>query len=111
LRTARSGPVVLILDACEGVVEQAAAHVAELLSRAPTLRCLATSRRPLGLAGERILPLEPLALPGGPDEIEDAPASALFLERSRHEVGELGVDDDAVGTGVVDDGAHLAGRQ
>ena len=27
------------------------------------------------------------------------------------EVGELGVDDDAVGTGVVDDGAHLTGRQ
>lgn len=32
---AGSGPVVLILDACEGVVEHAAARLAELLSGAP----------------------------------------------------------------------------
>lgn len=98
---AGSGPALLILDACEGVVEQAAARLAELLSREPTLRCLATSRRPLGLAGERILQLEPLALPRGPEEIEDAPSSALFLDRARHEASELG-SGDLIAKAIVD---------
>jgi predicted ATPase len=105
---AGSGPVVLILDACEGVVEHAAARLAELLSREPKLRCLATSRRPLGLAGERILQLEPLALPRGPEEIEDAAASALFLDRARHEVGELG-SGDLIAKAIVDICRRLGG--
>jgi predicted ATPase len=98
---AGSGPVVLILDACEGVVELAAARLAELLSREPTIRCLATSRRPLGLAGERILQLEPLALPRGPEDIEAAPSSALFLDRARHEGSELG-SGDLIAKAIVD---------
>jgi predicted ATPase/class 3 adenylate cyclase len=49
----------------------AAIHVAELLDRAPDLQILATSRAPLRLSTERVLPLEPLSL-------EDA--TTLFTE-------------------------------
>jgi predicted ATPase len=105
---ATSGPAMLLLDGCEGVVEHAAAHVAELLARAPPLRCLATSRRPLGLAGERILQIEPLALPLGPHEVEDAPSSALFLDRAIHEVGALALDD-AVAAAIADICQRLGG--
>ena len=46
-------------------------HVAELLDRAPDLQILATSRMPLRLSTERVLPLEPLTL-------DDA--TTLFVE-------------------------------
>ena len=49
----------------------AAVHVAELLDRAPDLQVLATSRTPLRLSTERVLPLEPLS-------IDDA--TTLFVE-------------------------------
>jgi predicted ATPase/class 3 adenylate cyclase len=61
---------LLYLDNLEHLA-QAAAHVAELLDRAPDLQILATSRAPLNLSTERVLPLEPLA-------IEDA--VTLFVE-------------------------------
>ena len=48
-----------------------AAHVAELIERSPELQVLATSRTPLRLSTEHVLPLEPLS-------IEDA--ATLFIE-------------------------------
>ena len=55
--------LLLILDNCEHLIG-AAARVAEALLRAaPGLRVLATSREPLGIPGERLYPVEPLALP------------------------------------------------
>ncbi|MBQ0829692.1 ATP-binding protein [Streptomyces tagetis] len=55
---------LLLLDGVEHLVEPCAALVAELLERAPGLRVLAVGRRPLGVAGERLVPLAPL----GPGE-------------------------------------------
>jgi predicted ATPase/class 3 adenylate cyclase len=49
----------------------ASVHVASLLDRVPDLQILATSRTPLRLSTERVLPLEPLS-------IEDA--TTLFVE-------------------------------
>lgn len=55
--------MLLILDNCEHLIA-AAAEVADVLLRAaPKLRLLATSREPLGIPGERIHAVEPLALP------------------------------------------------
>ncbi len=48
-----------------------AAHVVELIDRAPELQVLATSRTPLRLSTEHVIPLEPLS-------IEDA--ATLFIE-------------------------------
>ena len=54
---------LLILDTCEHVVESAAEAVAGLLHQCPDLRVLATSRRPLEVAGELVWSVAPLPLP------------------------------------------------
>ena len=61
---------LLFLDNLEHLAP-AAVHVAALLDRAPDLDVLATSRAPLRLSGEHVLPLEPLS-------IDDA--TTLFVE-------------------------------
>jgi predicted ATPase/DNA-binding SARP family transcriptional activator len=53
--------LALILDNCEHVVEAAAALARTLLAGCPGLTIVATSREPLGLTGETLLPLAPLA--------------------------------------------------
>jgi predicted ATPase len=66
-------PVVLLLDNCEQIAGAGAA-AQELLGACPALRCLATSRSPLGGEWEREVALAPLP---------DADALALFLDRAR----------------------------
>ncbi|MET0134050.1 MAG: LuxR C-terminal-related transcriptional regulator [Kibdelosporangium sp.] len=80
--------VLLVLDGCEQVVEIVAGLVRELLARRSRLRVLATSRRPLALYGERLLPLQPLLTPRWPltediAELQEYPAVALFVDRAR----------------------------
>jgi len=64
--------LLLVLDNFEQILE-AASSVAELLSTCPRLSVLVTSRVPLRLRAEQILPLTPLPL---------ADAVALFQERA-----------------------------
>ncbi|WP_395575532.1 ATP-binding protein [Streptomyces sp. BK79] len=52
--------LLLVLDGIEHLVDACAALAADLLGRAPGLRILAVGRRPLEVAGERLLPLAPL---------------------------------------------------
>lgn len=52
---------LLVLDGFEHLVDACAELTAELLRELPELRVLAVGRRPLGLAGERLFPLAPLA--------------------------------------------------
>jgi predicted ATPase/DNA-binding SARP family transcriptional activator len=54
---------LLVLDNCEHVIESVAALVEDLLGRCPRVRVIATSREPLGIDGESVYPLTPLALP------------------------------------------------
>ncbi|WP_217141106.1 AAA family ATPase [Streptomyces sp. AC627_RSS907] len=53
--------LLLVLDGFEHLVDACAALASDLLGRAPGLRILAVGRRPLGVAGERLVPLPPLA--------------------------------------------------
>ncbi|MBC6456401.1 ATP-binding protein [Actinomadura sp. HBU206391] len=77
--------LLLVLDACEHLVD-ACANLAGLLLRGlPELRILATSRQLLGVAGERTLVVPPLRAPapGCPGESVAAyDAVALFAERA-----------------------------
>ena len=64
---------VLVLDNCEQVIDASAAFVRDVLKRCPTVAVLATSREPLGIAGEVVYRLAPLRT------IDDA--ADLFLDR------------------------------
>jgi non-specific serine/threonine protein kinase len=79
------GYVLLILDNAEHVLADAGRAVSTLLGRCPNLRALVTSREPLGLPGEAVSNVEPLATP--PDDaplwiIEDSDAVRLFSMRA-----------------------------
>jgi predicted ATPase len=52
---------VLVLDNCEHLLEETAGLVTAVLDAAPDVSVLATSREPLGVDGEAVLPLAPLA--------------------------------------------------
>ena len=77
--------LLLVLDNCEHL-PGVGAFVASLLAASPRLTVLATSRAPLGVQGERELPVPPLGLPdpagAGPASVRDAEAVQLFLERA-----------------------------
>jgi len=55
--------LLLVLDNCEHLVEAAAALAGRILGDCPRVRILATSREPLGITGETLWPVPPLALP------------------------------------------------
>ncbi|MFC4503824.1 MULTISPECIES: AfsR/SARP family transcriptional regulator [Streptomyces] len=76
---------LLLVDNCEHLIDAVAHLVAALLPRCPGLRVLATSREPLAVDGEALVPLGPLALPGPDDGVEQARRAAsvrLFAERA-----------------------------
>ena len=60
----RDAEMLLIVDNCEHLLPAAAQLISEMLRAAPGLRVLATSREPLAVAGEQVVPIPPLPLPG-----------------------------------------------
>ncbi|MFD3313409.1 ATP-binding protein [Streptomyces sp. NPDC058694] len=81
------GPLLLVLDTCEHVLDECARVVHELLAHVPELRVLATSRQPLGVAGEHLLSVTPLPLG------ERADAVALFAARAAAAVPSFALTD------------------
>jgi predicted ATPase/class 3 adenylate cyclase len=74
----RRGPLLLVIDNCEHLVDACADLASELLARCPELRLLCTSREALALDGERVLRLAPLTT--APDG--GGAAEALFVSRA-----------------------------
>ncbi|MFI7703053.1 BTAD domain-containing putative transcriptional regulator [Nonomuraea sp. NPDC049480] len=75
--------LTLALDNCEHVIAEAATLARRLLAACPRLTILATSREPLGITGEHLVPLAPLPTP--PPNAEDPyryPAVRLFADRA-----------------------------
>ncbi|WP_327086774.1 AAA family ATPase [Nonomuraea sp. NBC_01738] len=54
---------LLVLDNCEHLIEAAAVVAAKLLDACPATTILATSREPLAVPGEHLVPIPPLGLP------------------------------------------------
>lgn len=77
---------LLLLDNCEHLVAATADLVSSLLTHCPAVQVLATSRAPLHLHAEQLLPVDPLPLP---DEgaalsvVAQNEAVQLFAERTR----------------------------
>ena len=85
---ARLRPIraLLVLDNCEHLREACAELARRLLASAPDLRILATSREPLGVAGEVDVAVQPLGTPtahDAPAAIGSSDAVRLFLARAR----------------------------
>ncbi len=81
----RERETLLILDNCEHVIESAAAFAHRVLGECRRLRILATSREPLGITGEALWHVVPLAVPeehAAPGEIESSPAVRLLRDRA-----------------------------
>jgi predicted ATPase/DNA-binding SARP family transcriptional activator len=95
-----SGPALLVLDTCEHVLEATAALVAFLLVTTRDLSVLTTSRAPLRIAAERIVPLS---------QLSPAHAADLFVRRASAVRPGVSLDDATVDA-VVDrlDGLPLA---
>ncbi|MFC9969521.1 BTAD domain-containing putative transcriptional regulator [Spirillospora sp. NPDC127200] len=77
---------LLVLDNCEHVVGPVADLVDLLLRAVPGLRVLATSREPLDVAGETVVPVEPLP---------NADAVRLFTERARAAAPGVVLDEES----------------
>ena len=89
--------LLLVLDNCEHVADDVAAVLEVLLPACPGLRVLATSRVVLGVPGEEVVRLAPLAIPPSeagtsPDVLRDHAAPALFLQRAGLDPFELDAD-------------------
>ncbi|MEV0716802.1 BTAD domain-containing putative transcriptional regulator [Asanoa sp. NPDC050611] len=85
----RERDALLILDNCEHVIEAAARLADRVLGECRRLRILATSREPLGITGEALWQVEPLAV------AEDADAAAVRLLRDRAEAVRKDLGHDA----------------
>jgi predicted ATPase/DNA-binding CsgD family transcriptional regulator len=80
--------LLLVLDNCEHLLGACAELVVALLRACPGMRLLVTSRERLGVSGEAVYPVPPLASPGAitaarPDELPRYGAVRLFVERAR----------------------------
>ena len=71
----RDQELLLVVDNCEHLLTAAAQVVTEVMRAAPGVRVIATSREPLSVPGEHVVPVPPLELP--------APGAAEPLARLR----------------------------
>ena len=81
----RARRALLILDNCEHLRGTIASLSERLLRWCPGVTILATSREVLGLPGEQVWRVRPLAIPdegSGPAIAAEAPAARLFVERA-----------------------------
>jgi len=84
----RARRLLLALDNCEHLAGACAALAERLLAACAGVRVLATSRQPLGIAGERLRRVPSLALPPAREDLTPAEAEAsgavrLFVARAR----------------------------
>jgi predicted ATPase/DNA-binding SARP family transcriptional activator len=83
--------LVVVLDNCEHVIDEAAALAQALVGALPGLRVVATSREPLGVPGEFLIPVVGLV-----------PADAVELFGDRARAVQPGFDPDGPAESVID---------
>jgi non-specific serine/threonine protein kinase len=91
--------LLLVLDNCEHLLDEVAALSAALLRSCPDLQILATSREPLRVVGEAVLPVPPMAAPepdrsGGVAGLSRYDAVALFTERAAAAVPDFALTEE-----------------
>ena len=90
--------VLIVLDNCEHLIGGCAKTADVLLRRCPKLHLLATSREPLGIAGEVIYRVPSLSLPDSVDPdlavVASCDAVMLFSDRARAQGVGFALDPD-----------------
>ena len=79
--------LLLLLDNCEHLLGSVAPLVSEILGAAPRLTVITTSREPLQIPGEQVIPIPPLQVPAGNGaeplaHLRQNEAVMLFTERA-----------------------------
>src|SRR5690606_6120224 len=110
-------PLLIVLDNCEHVIDEAALLAQRIVQGTDTIRVVATSRERLAVDGEHLLPLPPLdagaqPVPGSVaatgEGTGDEPAVRLFRQRAAAAGGVVG-DDPRSRALVVDLCRRLGG--
>ncbi len=94
----RDRQLLLLVDNCEHLLDAAAALVADILRSAPGVRVIATSREPLSVPGEHVLPVPPLELPRAETDeplaqLRSNESVGLFIERAAAASGRFDLTD------------------
>ncbi|MGH9018771.1 MAG: ATP-binding protein, partial [Acidimicrobiales bacterium] len=90
--------MLLVLDNCEHLREAAAAAIAAILGRTGHTKVLATSREVLGVPGESVTAVAPLATAGG----VTSDAVILFVERARSARHDFELQDPQTAAAVTE---------
>jgi predicted ATPase/DNA-binding CsgD family transcriptional regulator len=89
----RTKDLLLVLDNCEHLLPASAEFVSAVIAGAPDVRIIATSREPLSVPGEHVVPIPPLELPAPADnpsgaaEVRHNESVRLFAERAAAATG------------------------
>ena len=83
----RDKELLLVVDNCEHLLEAAGRIVTDVMKAAPGVRVIATSREPLSVPGEHVVPVPPLELPPSRAaeplaSVQQNEAVRLFTERA-----------------------------
>jgi non-specific serine/threonine protein kinase len=95
----KSREMLLVLDNCEHLIEDAALLVDAVVRWCPGVRVLTTSRQSLGVAGEATMVVPPLQVPDiehlpPPESYEQFASVRLFVDRAKAAVPEFKVTNE-----------------
>ncbi len=96
--TAAGRRMLLVVDNCEHLRDPAAAAIEAILGRAGHTKVLATSREPVGVQGECVTTVSPLATEGG----VTSDAVNLFVERARAARHDFELQDPRTAAAVTE---------
>lgn len=90
---------LLVIDNCEHVLERAAALVDSILRACAKVTILATSREPLAIDGENVMPVPPLEVPAETtdlllEDIAKSDSVTLLVDRARSVHPDFALTDD-----------------
>lgn len=97
IASCRARQLLVILDNCEHVVDEAATIADQLVRGCPKMTLLATSREPLAIEGEHLYRVPPLFVPppdSDPGCLLGSEAVRLFADRARQQSADFLVGPD-----------------
>jgi predicted ATPase/DNA-binding SARP family transcriptional activator len=93
----RERRMLLLLDSCEHVVDEASDFAGRILATCPDVHMIATSREQLRASGEQVFMLRPLSMLGETTQnSKGSDAGTLFLDRVRAIDPEFDADADLI---------------